>query len=235
VADERADEAKARAQLVSMLAHELRGPITTIRSIAATSRAHFDRLSDDEKIEFLGLIEQESGRMLDVVDQAALAMRLAAGGLAAASGPTELAAIAGQGIEEAALGGRTIELELDEVPVDADRTMLIQVVRQLVRNADAYSPPEEPITVRVRREGDHAVLEVVDRGPGVPEDRREALFGMFPNWRPAGYEEVPGTGLGLFISRAVVAEHHGEISIEGEQDGGTMLRVRLPAGETTDG
>ena len=235
MADERTNETKGRAELVSMLAHELRGPITTIRGIAATSRAHFDRLSDGEKVEFLGLIEQESDRMLDVVDQAALAMRLAAGGLAAPPGPTELAAIARQGIEAAALEGRTIELELEEVPVDADRTMLIQVVRQLVRNADAYSPPDEPVTVRVRREGAEAVLEVADRGPGVPEDRREALFGMFPNWRPPGYEEVPGTGLGLFISRAVVAEHRGEISIEGEPGGGTMLRVRLPAGETTDG
>lgn len=218
-----------------MLAHELRGPITTIRGIAATSRAHFDRLSDDEKVEFLGLIEQESDRMLDVVDQASLAMRLAAGGLAAPPGPTELAAIARQGIEAAALSDRTIGLELDEVPVVADRMMLIQVVRQLVRNADAYSPPDEPITVSVRREGAHAVLEVVDRGPGVPEDRREALFGMFPNWRPSGYEEVPGTGLGLFICRAVVAEHRGEISIEGAPGGGTMLCVRLPAGGNADG
>ncbi len=218
-----------------MLAHELRGPITTIRGIAGTSRAHFDRLSDEEKVEFLGLIEQESDRMLDVVDQASLAMRLAAGGLAAPPGPTELGAIARQGIEAAALDDRTIELDLHEVPIVADRTMLIQVVRQLVRNADAYSPPDEPITVRVQLVDDVAVLEVIDRGPGVPEDRREALFGMFPNWRPAGYEEVAGTGLGLFICRAVVAEHQGEISIEGAPGGGTMLRVRLPAGGNADG
>ena len=185
------DYAAGRADLVSMLAHELRGPITTIRGIATTARAHYDRLSDDEKVEFLGLIEQESDRMLDVVDQASLAMRLAAGRLAVPPGPTELGAIARQGIDAAALADdRPVELVRVEVPIVGDRAMLTEVVRQLVRNADAFSPPGEPVTVRVRREDAAAVLEVIDRGPGVPEDRRSALFVMFPRWRPEGYEEV---------------------------------------------
>lgn len=228
--------AARRADLVSMLAHELRGPVTTIRGIATTARAHYDRLSDEDKVEFLGLIEQESDRMLDVVDQASLAMRLAAGRLAVPPGPTELGAIARQGIDAAALGDdRPVELDRVEVPIVADRAMLTEVVRQLVRNADAFSPPGEPITVRVGSEGDDVVLEVIDRGPGVPEDRRSALFGMFPGWRPEGYEEVPGTGLGLFICHTIVAEHGGAISIERAPGGGTMLRVRLPVGEKADG
>ncbi len=54
------------------------------------------------------------------------------------------------------------------------------------------------------------------------------MFTTFPNWRPPGYEEVQGTGLGLFISRTLVAEHHGQMSIEEATGGGTMLRILLP-------
>ena len=76
--------------------------------------------------------------------------------------------------------------------------------------------------------GTDADLTVVDHGPGIPGDKREHVFTTFPNWRPAGFEEVQGTGLGLFISKALVAEHGGEISVEDAPGGGTMLRIRLP-------
>jgi signal transduction histidine kinase len=100
----------------------------------------------------------------------------------------------------------------------------------VVRNAAQYSPPDRPVEIRLTRDGDKAVLTIVDHGPGIPEERREQVFTTFPNWRPAGYEEVQGTGLGLFISRGLVAEHDGDMSIQDAPGGGTMLRIRLPAG-----
>ena len=223
------EDAKARAALVSMIAHELRGPIATVKSIAATSRTHFDALSDEDKLEFLDLIEQESARMLEIVDEASLAMKLSAGVLAMQTGPAELAAIVREGVGAAGLdAGRPVELELDDVTIDADRSRLVEVIRQVVQNAADYSPSEEPIVVRLATTNDTAVIEISDRGPGIPEDRREQVFTTFPNWRPAGYEEVAGTGLGLFISRGLIAEHRGEISIEEAPGGGTILRIRLP-------
>lgn len=230
------EHAKARAALVSMIAHELRGPIATIKGIAATSRTHFDALSDEDKLEFLDLIEQESVRMLEIVDEASLAMKLSAGVLPMQTGPAELAAILREGVGAAGLDAeRPVELELDDVTIVGDRARLVEVIRQVVQNAADYSPSEEPIAVRLATTNDTAVIEVSDRGPGIPEDRREQVFTTFPNWRPAGYEEVPGTGLGLFISRGLIAEHRGEISIEEAAGGGTMLRIRLPLKGTERG
>jgi two-component system, OmpR family, sensor histidine kinase ChvG len=83
--------------------------------------------------------------------------------------------------------------------------------------------------VRVRREGDDALIQVEDRGPGIPTEQREAVFDRFASWRPAGYEDRPGAGLGLFIARAIVRGHDGDASIEAAPAGGTMLTVRLPA------
>ena len=214
-----------------MVAHELRGPISTIKGLAVTTRTYYDQLPDDEKREFLALIEQESDRMLEIVNQASLAMKLSAGVLPLQTGPADLAVIVREGIGAAGLkDDRRVDLNLDEVTIEGDRSHLVEVVRQVVQNAGEYSPPDEPIAVSLTLESDDAVLSVADRGPGIPEDKREHVFTTFPNWRPPGYEEVQGTGLGLFISRALVAEHRGGISVEGAPGGGTMLRIRLPRG-----
>jgi signal transduction histidine kinase len=102
------------------------------------------------------------------------------------------------------------------------------VVRQLVSNAARYSPGGSPIEVSARRDGATGVIEVSDEGPGIPADMRERVFEKFPNWRPDGYVDQPGTGLGLFICRGIVAEHDGEIGVVDGPGGGTMLRVRIP-------
>lgn len=223
------DDARTRAELVSKVSHELRGPIATIKGLAVTTHTYYDRLPDDEKREFLQLIEQEADRMLEIVTQASLAMKLAAGVLAMQMAPVDLSAVVREGVEAAGLGEeRKIDLELADVRVEGDRARLVEVVRQVVENAGEYSPPDELITVSLTTAGDSAELTVTDHGPGIPPDKREHVFTTFPNWRPAGYEEVQGTGLGLFVARGLIAEHRGEISLESPPDGGTMLRIRLP-------
>jgi signal transduction histidine kinase len=143
--EEPSDDAQQRAGLVSMVSHELRGPISTIKGLAVTTRTYYDQLPDDEKREFLGLIEQEADRMLEIVSQTSLAMKLSAGVLPLQRGPADLAAIVREGIGAAGLGDdRRVDLDLDEVTIEGDRTHLVEVVRQVVQNAGEYSPPGEP-------------------------------------------------------------------------------------------
>ncbi len=219
-----------RAEIASMIAHEVRGPAATVRGIAGTSLANYDRLSDDERREFLGMIEQESRRLMGTVDQMSLALKIDAGSLRLSLMPQDLEAVVRAGVEAVGAAEGRVDVDAEaEIVVSADRTRLAEVVRQLVDNAAKYSPPGQSIRVRTYREGRAAVVEIADRGSGIPAGEREHVFEKFPNWRPPGYEERPGTGLGLFICRGLIAEHSGEISVEGEPDGGTMLRVRLPA------
>ncbi len=229
-ATDRAEEVLGgRAEIASMIAHEIRGPVATVRGIAGTSLTHYERLSDDERREFLGMIETESRRLLTTVDQMSIALKLDAGSLRLNLIPQDLADMVRAGVDATEPGGHEIRVDAQPgVSVPADRTRLIEVVRQLLDNAVKFSPPGAPIAVVARREGHLGTIEVVDAGPGIPPDQREHLFTKFPNWRPAGYEEQPGTGLGLFICRGLLAEHSGEIGIEDGPDGGTMLRVRLP-------
>lgn len=234
---DRAEEiVEGRAEIASMVAHEVRGPVTTIRGIASTAATHYDGLDDGERREFFELIEQESRRLLAAVDQTSLALRVDARSLTYTMGPTDLAVAVRQGVEKAAITNHPVHVVAEEgVELMGDRARIAQLVTQLVDNASKFSPAGSPITVRSVRDGDDALIEVDDRGPGIPAEQREVVFERFVRWRPKGYEEQPGNGLGLFISRGLAAEHQGEISVEDGPGGGTMLRVRLPVGGAARG
>ena len=234
---DRAEEiVEGRAEIASMVAHEVRGPVTTIRGIASTAATHYDGLDDAERREFFELIEQESRRLLAAVDQTSLALRVDARSLTYTMVPTDLAVAVRQGVEKAAVTDHPVHVVAEEgVELMGDRARIAQLVTQLVDNAAKFSPAGSPITVRSVREGDDALIEVDDRGPGIPVEQREVVFERFVRWRPKGYEEQPGNGLGLFISRGLAAEHQGEISVEDGPGGGTMLRVRLPVGGAARG
>lgn len=227
--DRAEDVLDGRAEIASMIAHEVRGPVATVRGIAGTSITHYDRLTEGEHREFLGMIEQESRRLLTTVDQMSLALKIDAGSLRFDLKPQDLADILRAGV--AAVEPREHHVSVDAAPgltVSVDWARMVEVVRQIVDNAVKYSPPGTPILATIRREGGHAVIEITDRGPGIPAHERERLFEKFPDWRPPGYEAQPGTGLGLFICMGSVIEHRGAITIEDGPGGGTMLRVRLP-------
>ena len=157
------------------------------------------------------------------------ALRLEAGSLGFAPSRHDLAETVRSAARSVDVGAHPLRVDAPlAIEASFDPKGVTTVVQQVVRNAASFSPPDEPIELTLRRDGGEAILEVGDRGPGIPEDRREEVFERFTTWRPPGYEAVDGPGLGLFIVRAVVEEHGGSISIADGPEGGTMLAVRLP-------
>jgi two-component system sensor histidine kinase KdpD len=225
-----------RAALVSKLTHEIRGPVSTIRGLAGTTLAHYDRLDDGERREFLDLIRHEAERLERTVEQVALALKLDAGTVRFDIRRQDVGVIVRGAVDATETGDHPLELHTNgEVEAPVDSTQIAFVVRQLIENAATFSPSDAPIAVAVRRDGDHVVLEVSDRGPGIPAEQREAVFERFAAWRPPDYEDRPGTGLGLFISRAIARAHGGDASVADAPAGGTMLIVRLPTKERMAG
>jgi signal transduction histidine kinase len=220
---------KSSADLVSKLTHEIRGPVSTLRGLVNTTLTHYDRLSDEERREFLHLMRHEADRLERTVEQVAFALKLDAGSVRFDIRPRDLAEIVRETAQAADTGDHPLEVDVAEsIEAPVDGALIASVVHQLIDNAVTFSPPDSPIRIGLRRDGDGALIEVTDRGPGIPPDTREAVFERFADWRPPGYEYRPGTGLGLFISRAVAREHGGEASIADGPAGGTMLLVRLP-------
>jgi len=218
-----------RAEIASMIAHELRGPVTTVKGLATTGARHYDSLGDPEKREFFELIDQEARRLLHIVDETSMALKIDAGTLSYDIRPEDLAVVVADGARKAEAGDHPLEVETEpEVRLPLDRLRVTETVSQLVENAAHFSPAEAPIAVRARRDGASVLIDVQDAGPGIASKHRDLVFERFAHVRPPGYEEVSGTGLGLFICRAHIRAHGGEISIEDPPGGGTILRIRLP-------
>jgi signal transduction histidine kinase len=220
---------EGRAEIASIVAHDVRGPAGTIRSVAGSLRTSYARLRDDERLEFVGMIEQESLRLLRVAEQMSLGLKTDAGTLPFSLVDRDIEGPVLQGVHDAEAGSREIRLDVDpSVHAKVDERWLAEAVRQGLENAMKFSPPDTPIDVRGRAEGKIVLVEVEDQGPGIPEDMREAVFQKFCRWRPNGYEDRPGSGLGLFVVRSIAREHDGDALVTEGAHGGTILQIRLP-------
>lgn len=227
--DRAAEVMGGRAEIASVLAHDVRSPVATIKSLATTTTQSYDRLSDAERTEFVGLIEQEASRLLDTVNQASLALRVDAGTVVQGRYLADLATLVREGVEAVDTAEHPLTEDLaPDLTVRADRRYLTEAVRQLVDNAVKFSPAGAPIRVTSSAKDGHATIEVADGGPGIPPEKRDEVVQRFASWRPDGYEDRTGPGLGLFICRGILAEHDGEMFIDEAPGGGTILRIRLP-------
>jgi signal transduction histidine kinase len=218
-----------RSEIASMIAHELRGPVTTVKGLATTGARHYDSLGDAERQEFFELIDQESRRLLRIVDETSAALKIDAGTITYDIRPEDLDVVLADAVRRAELGEHDVRVTAEpDVRIPLDRLRLVETLTHLLENAAHFSPGDRSIEMNGRRDGAAVVIEIVDRGPGIAPEHRERAFEKFAQFRPIGYEEVPGTGLGLFICRSHVLAHGGDISVEDPPEGGTMLRIRLP-------
>jgi len=227
--DRAAEVMEGRAEIASIVAHDVRGPAGTIRSVAGSLRTSYQRLGDAERLEFVGMIEQESLRLLRIADQMSLGLKTDAGTLSFARTDRDLEGPILQGVHETEPGQREVRLSLEpglHAPVD-DR-WVAEAVRQGLDNALKFSGEGDPIDVRSRHDGSEAIVEIEDHGPGIAEDMRDRVFEKFCRWRPVGYEDRPGSGLGLFIVRSIARGHGGDAVVAAAPGGGTILQIRLP-------
>jgi two-component system sensor histidine kinase KdpD len=221
-----------RAETASKIAHELKNPLASIKGLASTGVKLFESMSDAERLEFFRLIDDEASRLKLTIEQSATALRIEAGSVSYDLQPTDVGALVEELAWRSPHGEHPMVVETEpglEVPLD--RLRFTEVVENLLDNAAKFSPPDAPIEVRVARgDEDWVIVEIADRGPGITPEHRSTVFDRFSSWRPPGYEETPGSGLGLFIARAHVLAHGGRMALEDRDEGGTMLRVTVPGG-----
>jgi two-component system OmpR family sensor kinase len=220
-------EARLR-QFVADASHELRTPVTTIRGYAELYRAGGLR-GEGELDEALRRTEQEAVRMGSLVDDLLQLARLDEG-RPLERAPVDLAQVARDAVRDARAvePSRPIEAVVEPVTVLADEDRLRQVVANLVGNALVHTSPETPILLGVSRRGDDAVLEVVDRGPGMDEQTATRAFERFYRADPSRSRRRGGSGLGLSIVQAVVGAHGGTVELSSRVGAGTTVRVILP-------
>jgi two-component system, OmpR family, sensor kinase len=226
-AREETEAALARQRkFVADASHELRTPLT---SILANLELLEEELSGDQR-DMADSALRSSRRMRRLVGDLLLLARADAG-RDVTRAPVDLSAIAAEAAHEAGALSSDHPVVLDvpgPVTVTGSSDDLHRLAGNLIENALLHTPAGTPVTVSVRREGDNAVLEVSDRGPGVPIDLRERVFERFAR---GGGDAAPsgGSGLGLAIVRAVTASHGGTVELGDAEGGGARFVVTLPA------
>jgi two-component system, OmpR family, sensor kinase len=211
---------------VADASHELRTPLTSILANLELLESELD----GEQREMAGSALRSSRRMRRLVADLLLLARADAG-REAPRAPVDLAAVAREAATEAGAlsADQSISIDAPEpVTIDGVADDLHRLAGNLVENALLHTPAGTPVTVSVRRAGDSAVLEVSDRGPGVPLSMRDRVFERFAR---GGNDAAPrgGSGLGLAIVRAVAEAHGGTVELGDAEGGGARFTVRLPS------
>lgn len=222
---------KLKDEFISLVSHELRTPLTSIRG-------YVELLLDDNRLEeeqesFLGIIDRNSNRLLALVSDLLLLTQIEAGELAFEFAPVDLEEVVQECIEtstpSAEAGGIDLVASTERLPlVRGHRLRLVQVLDNLISNALKFTPSGGRVDVRLSSVDGAAVLEVRDTGLGISEDDQHQLFERFFRSSEAMKNAIPGTGLGLTISKAIVERHGGRIELESSKGVGTTVRVRLP-------
>jgi two-component system, OmpR family, sensor kinase len=214
-------------EFVADASHELRTPLTSILANLELLESELE----GERREMAESALRSSRRMRRLVADLLLLARADAGREVPAA-PVDLSAVAREATAEAGALSSDHPVSLDvpgPVIVDGVEDDLHRMAGNLVENALLHTPPGTPVTVSVRRGGDSAVLEVADRGPGVPEELRERVFERFASGSSGDGARNRGSGLGLAIVRAVADGHRGRVELRDADGGGARFVVTLPA------
>jgi two-component system sensor histidine kinase KdpD len=239
----RAEEARAawqrveaeslRNTLLAGVSHDLRTPLAAITGTASTLMQAGDQLAQSARLEMLDTICTEAERMERLISNLLDMTRLEHGGPSVKKEWVPLQEVVGSALHHLvrSLRGRTVKTDLPNgLPlVHMDALAIEQVMVNLIHNAVEYTPPASPIEVSARANAGETVIEVADRGPGLPSGSEQRVFEKFFRYRPA--QSHRGIGLGLSICRAIIQSHGGSITAANRPGGGAIFRFTLPLTE----
>jgi signal transduction histidine kinase len=232
--DQLVEADKLKDEFVALISHDLRTPLTSIIGYVELSLEDVPPPLDDERRGYLQIVSRSSERLLRLVDDLLFVARLQAGRLILERSDLDLCTIAAQATQEARPRAEAKQLELEfiggsPVMIEGDKGRLFQLLDNLISNAIKFTPEGGRVEVRVAPSEGMAMLEVSDTGIGLGPDEAELVFDRFFRSSRVVAQQVPGTGLGLFIARAIVGAHAGTIVASTREGGGTTFHVELPA------
>ena len=227
-------EDQARDRFLSALSHELRTPLTSIMGFTQVIRKRLSSTSaaDPRLVDQLEVLWAQAQRLNRLIDTFVDLSHIESGEFEIHLGKVELAAVLRAAIQQALGQARTnqpLETHCSDpyIWIHGDARRLEQVFTHVISNALKYSPPDKPVLVSCRLEppDNRVIVEVVDRGPGIPQHLRKDLFARN---NPGDAQRSGGLGVGLFLTKTVVEAHGGHVSIQSSPNEGTVVSVVLP-------
>jgi PAS domain S-box-containing protein len=208
------DQISWKLELLSILAHDIRTPLATLKGHATALLANYQVWGREMVTEFLEAINRGVDELVHQVDQSLALTRVETGRLGLHPEVINPERVIRQSLERAAgiLENTRIELDLPDVIPDVriDPARVEEVLTNLLENAVRYNPVHQPLIIRVEPAANIVQFSVIDHGPGVPEAKQTQIFEKFASDDTA----EKGTGLGLYISQKIVEAHGGRIWVE---------------------
>lgn len=221
--------ARLRADFISNVTHELKTPLTSIRMYAESLIMGRVR-SEEKRKEYLEVVVHESDRLKGMINNILEFSKMENGSPEYHFVRTDLASVIKEATAEMShwfsQEGFEITTELEEkILAEVDPEKMKQALGNLFSNAIKYSADIKKIFIRLFREGDHIIIEVEDRGIGIPHDKLSKIFEPF--YRIGQEEGVSGTGLGLTVVKEIVEAHGGRISVTSKSGEGSKFVITL--------
>ncbi len=228
-----AEMERARNTLLSAVSHDLRTPLASITGAAGALLNPGPHLSESGRHDLVLAIRDEGDRLGRLVTNLLDLARVESGGYVARKAWFPIDEIVGSALERVRprLAGRDVRLDLpdDILEVHVDGLLFEQVVVNVLENAAKHTPEGSPVEVVVRADEREVLVEVLDRGEGIPPGDLDRVFDAYR--RSTTARDSAGTGLGLALCRAIVRAHGGRIWVENREGGGAAFRVALPREE----
>ncbi len=234
--------AKQKTDFVSNVSHELKTPLTSIRMFAELLAE--GRVADAEKQRgYLNIITAESARLTRLINNVLDFAHMERGEKKYQMRPLDLAAVTRDSVESLRAhlesNGFKLQLELPSQPlsINGDSDALAQILVNLLSNAEKYSGEAREISLRLRLAAQpfqHAELQVLDRGSGVPKGCEEKIFEQFYRAHDSLSSGIQGSGLGLTLARQIARAHGGELNYAAREGGGSCFTLKLPLSKQTN-
>jgi signal transduction histidine kinase len=221
---------RAKTDFLNIASHELRGPMTVIKGYLTMLDAGALGDLSPKAQQVMPLLISKSDEVNWMIEQMIEAARLEEGRLALKRQRADIVELTDSAVDGVKMLISSHEVRLDspaqaiDADVDPDRFQI--VVRNLLTNAAKYSPAGTEIDVGVRRNGDKAFVTVKDQGSGISPEDQKRLFTRFG--RIDGETHVPGTGLGLWLSREIARMHEGDLTVDSTVGQGSTFTLTLP-------
>lgn len=234
------EEEALQKTFISVISHELKTPVSIIKGYAGTLRRPDGNWSPEVLDDSLGVIEEEADNLNVLIDNLLEASRLQAGTFNLEISdevnlPKLAESVARRFSAQSEIHAIQTDFPSDFPTVIGDERRLIQVLNNLVSNAIKYSPDGGRITIEGQVHPQHITVSVRDEGIGIPARDQGRIFQKFSRLDNALSRKTEGTGLGLYLSRAIIEAHHGRIWFQSNSDSdpgspGTTFTFSLPRG-----
>lgn len=229
---------KMKEDFTNIIVHELRAPLVAIKGASELIIESRDKLEDKQQEKLIGVIEEQSKKLLDEVASILDTAKLEAGQFSIHKELSDLKKTISDGIQafvpSAATKNIEIVTELSETlpQIPFDKSRISQVLNNLLSNSLKFTPEGGKITVSASKDDDYIIISVSDTGIGIPKEKQANLFSKFSQVytsQPSDLKHLTlGSGLGLYITKAIVEAHGGRIFLKSEVGQGTTISFTLP-------